>query len=221
LDLHQSLKRVDDAVGDLYRRAVDALDEEPSVAALVVACHCLREIANNLVDLLDDVQGLPSYEDSSKHSRGLAATWTKHEDVVGPPDRPLDWPASSGDGMPEPLVTIPADLLEAARRVVHAHQVASANSQQRRSALVMGTIGDGDHGSVRVVKQSLDFFMRYTHLRKNSAITLPGREDVEVHLSHIEGALLGRVGDFFTRVDEVRHLLARANRKTIASEEPK
>jgi hypothetical protein len=213
IDLRQALVRVDAVMGDLYRRAICALDGEPCVAALVIASHCIREIANNLPDVLGDVDGLPSHEDTSQHSQNLMTVWRKFEATLGSPERPTARDSPTRANASDRLVTIPAELLDAAGRVVHASTVATANSQQRRSALVRGTLTDGDHGSVRVVKQSLTFFMAYTHLRKSEPIPLPARADILLHLSRFEDSLLGRIGDFFIRYDEIRDLLGQANRR--------
>lgn len=208
--LRGSLAQVDSLIGELYGRAIDALDEEPTCSALIVASHCIREITNNLIDILGDVDDLPMWQDNSSYMQLLATLWDRHEITFEPEDCRPDDPTSDQIGS---SVSIPTEVAAAIEILVQAHRAARTNSLQRRSALVAGTLNDGEHPSVRIVDKSLRFFMKYTHLRKSAEFPLPERKLVLENLAFIEDSLIGRIGSFFDRLDDIEELLAIANQR--------
>ena len=217
-DLRRALERVDVVLGDLYAQIVDTLDKPMTVARLVVACHCLREIANNLVDHLDDVEGLPEYLDGSKHRQKLAKLWASHEALLGPVDRPIDVVAVSSPMTPADLMAVPTALVEQGRLVAEVEIGGSDRAGMRVSALMTGQLDHAQSPSVRLLRETLRFFYSYVHLRHGEPIDLPDRDEVLRHLEKFEEALMGRVGDFFARRSDILDLLERANVRTKGGE---
>jgi len=217
-DLRRALERVDVVLGDLYAQAVDSLDKSLTVSRLVVASHCVREIANNLVDHLDDVEGLPEYVDGSKHRQNLAKAWLSHEALLGPVDRPIDVAAVSSPTGPANLMTVPSDLVERVRLVAEAEVGGTDRAGMRLSALMTGQLDHAQSPSVRLLRDTLRFFYSFVHLRHGEPIELPDRAEVLGHLAKFEGALMGRVGDFFARRSDILDLLERANQRTKGGE---
>lgn len=85
--LLEALRRRSELFDDLYRRAIDALSEDPPVThgAFVVAAHCIRDLVNALPDVLDDVDALPARSDTSIPAQLLVQEWQVHQDAVGAP----------------------------------------------------------------------------------------------------------------------------------------
>lgn len=205
-------------LGDLYTQIVDTLDKPLTVGRLVVASHCVREIANNLVDHLDDVEGLPEYVDGSKHRQKLATAWVSHEALLGPIDRPIDVSAVSSPTGPANLMTVPTALVEQVRMVAEVEIGGTDRAGMRLSALMTGQLDHADSGSVKLLRETLRFFQSFVHLRHGETIELPDRAEVLRHLQRFEEALMGRVGDFFARRSEILDLLQRANSRTKGGE---
>jgi hypothetical protein len=205
---------VDPVLGDLYEHLVDCLDKPESVSQLVVAGHCVREIANNLVDHLGDVEGLPEYVDGSKRRQVLARTWLAHEAILGPVDRPIEVAAVPSPTGSASLVTVPSELVERVRLVVEVEVGGSDRAGTRLSALMTGRLDLAQSASVRLLRETLKFFQSFFHLRHGQPIELPDRDEVLRHLVRFEEALMGRIGDFFARRREILDLLQRANQRT-------
>lgn len=210
-DLRSALDRVEVVLGDLYAQIIDALDRPLTVGRLMVASHCVREIANNLVDHLDDVEGLPEYVDGSKHRQRLANTWVSHEALLGPVDRPIDVVAVSSPTGPANLMAVPTALVEQVRLVAEVEIGATDRAGMRMSALMTGQLDHWQSPSVRLLRETLKFFYSYVHLRHGEPIEIPDRAETLRHLERFEEALMGRVGDFFARRSDILDLLQRAN----------
>jgi hypothetical protein len=217
-DLRRALHRVDVVLGDLYAQIIDSLDRPLTTSRLVVASHCVREIANNLVDHLDDVEGLPEYVDGSKHRQKLAKAWLTHEALLGPVDRPIDVTAVPSPMGPANLMTVPSDLVERVRLVVEVEIGGTDRAGMRLSALMTGQLDYTQSASVRLLRDTLGFFQSFVHLRHGEPIELPGRTEILGHLAKFEEALMGRVGDFFARRSDILDLLERANQRTKGGE---
>lgn len=118
-----------------------------------------------------------------------------------------------GDASQPSLVSVPTDLLDAARLVVLAHQTGTSNNDLRHGALVLGRL-DGSDVAVRIFKRSVTFFIEYTHL---SGLLLgrelPVDEVLQRHLAVIEEALRARLGRFFTTAESIMADLDIANRR--------
>jgi hypothetical protein len=218
-DLHAALSRVDQVIAGLYEQMIDCLDRPLVASRLVVAAHCAREMANNLVDHLGDVEGLPEYVGGSKQRQELARTWVAHEAALGPYQRPVDTTTVTGESVSTPLMPVPRELVERTRQIVEIELGAPTRAGQRSSALVTGRLDLAEHASVRLFRESVRFFQRYAHLRHGEPIDLPDREELLRQLVRLEEPLMGRVGDFFARKAEIMDLLARANVRTQKSQE--
>jgi hypothetical protein len=213
-DLLDALIEVNDTVGAVYRTAVDALSRRPGdKASLVVASHCVREIANALPDVLGDVDELPPYSNTGTAAQRLEKAWSDHADHLGDPDIPLSSSGASQEGSVN-TVSVPAPVLESARLVVVAARAGRDNGQLRRSALVLGRLEKGQDPSVALFKKSFDFFMKFAHLNGALAKELPEDEEVLRHLKIFEDVVLSRVGRFFATAEEIFDILAAANTRS-------
>lgn len=212
-DLARALQDVDATIGEFYRQAIESLSFRPRrLTDVALAGHCVRELVAALPNALADVDGLPDRVNESKVVRALAEEWARHPDVVGEADVPLR-SGARGDGSPPSLVSVPTDLLDAARLVVLAHQAGRKNNDLRHGALVLGRL-DGSDVAVRIFKRSVTFFIEYTHL---SGLLLgrelPDDEVLQRHLAVIEDALRARLGRFFTTAETIMADLDIANRR--------
>lgn len=213
-DLSSVLAARDETVGDLYRRAVDALGERPlTPGTLVVASHCIRELANRLPRILGEVE-LPEYRSDRPAIAALEAALTEaglstRSENVGAGDESEDSTAG-GSG----LVPVPETVLDAARDVIEAHRSGSTRAHEMRSALVFGAGQTGGSAStVKVVKDAVNAFERFRHPLGDDLSTWVDRgpEYYVGHLEVIEQALHGRLGRFFDVVADLRAVLDEAN----------
>lgn len=212
IDLRSGLARVDGVLADLYGQLIDSLTGQPlTVARLVIASHCARELGNNLVDYLADVEGLPQYVSGSQQRQALASAWVDNKWGEVAASSEHTGASSATPGLD--LVTVPRQLVDSVRPVVEVEVGASERAAMRMSALVTGRVDQADNVSVRLLRESLKFFQSRVHLRHGETMELPPFEEVLRHLDRFEAVLAGRVGDFFARKNEVMDLLKVANRR--------
>jgi hypothetical protein len=210
-DLARALRDVDETIGDFYRQIIDSLSVRPRrLADIAIAGHCVRELAAALPKALADVE-LPPRSDVSQVVQALAAEWDRHRDFVGDAEVPLK-SESSGDMGQLSVVSIPRNLLDAARLVVLAHKTGSQNADLQHGALVLGRL-DGSDVAVGIFKRSVRFFMRYTHLSGLLGQEVPDDELVQRHLGVVEEALRARLGRFFSTAESIMADLDIANRR--------
>jgi hypothetical protein len=211
-DLARALQDVDATIGEFYRQAIESLSVCPRrLADVALAGHCVRELVAALPNALADVDGLPDRINEPKIVRALAEEWDRHPDVVGEADVPLR-SGAKGDASQPSLVSVPTDLLDAARLVVLAHKTGTKNNDLRHGALVLGRL-DGSDVAVRIFKRSVTFFIEYTHLSGLLGRELPDDELVQRHLAVIEDAVRARLGRFFTTAESIMADLDIANRR--------
>lgn len=212
-DLAHALRDVDVTIGDFYRQAIASLSVIPRrLADVALAGHCVRELVAALPNALADVDGLPARSDVFRAVRGLADEWDRHPDAVGDAEVPLRSSAGPDVGQPSVAVSVPVELLDAARLVVLAHKTGSQNNDVRHGALVLGRL-DGSDVAVRIFKRSVTFFIQYTHLAGLLGRELPDDEVVQHHLLVIEAVLRARLGRFFTTAEAIMSDLDVANRR--------
>lgn len=212
--LQAALATQSDLFGDLYRRAIDALSERPlSHGALVVAAHCIRDLVNGLPDVLTDVGEVPIYVEQSEPAKRLAAAWMGDPTGLGPVHTSVLLPDRDPDQVA--VLTVPAELVEAARLVAVASLTATDNARRRRSALVLGRIETRTDPSVRIFQKSVSAFEQVRHPQRGREIDL-GKVIGQVHeaLPVIEAALEARLGSFFETVEDLMDVLAAANQRT-------
>lgn len=213
-DLSAVLAARDETVGDLYRRAIDALGERPlTPGALVVASHCIREFANRLPRVLGEVE-LPNYRDARPAVAAL-------DDALAEAGLSRGTENGGARGYPEAVaeqgsrsVLVPETVVAAANAVVDAHRSGSSRAHQMRSALVLGAAQDGGGAStVKVVKDAVQAFERFRHPLGDDLSTWAdlGPDYYLGHLEVIEQALHGRLGRFFDVVADLRAVLDEAN----------
>lgn len=211
--LQAALAQRDELFADLYRRAIDALGEQPlRRGSLVIAGHCIRDLVNGLPDVLTDVDSVPAYSDISAPARELSDTWALHEDVLGPAGGDAD-PGRDGHSGPEARVTIPTVIFGAARRVVEASRAAGLNRRRRHSALVLGRIEVRHDPTVNVFRDSVAVFERLRHPQRGRDVQVAEETGPLLvrALETIEGALEARMGRFFTTVEDLMDVLEAAN----------
>lgn len=215
--LQGALAQRDELFGDLYRRAIDALDEHPlRPGSLVIAGHCIRDLVNGLPDVLTDVESVPAYSDMTSPSRDLSDAWAKHEDILGSGDLEED-SLPVGGPAPDGRATVPSLIVSAARRVVAATRTADLNARRRHSALVLGRVEVRQDPTVKLFRESVAVFERLRHPQRGrevviAADTLPRLLRA---LEIIEGALEGRMGSFFATVEDLLDVLDAANEREV------
>ena len=142
-DLHELLAGRDALCGELYRRAVDALSERPlRPAAMVIACHCLREFANRLPRALAEVD-VPEFESDDVVVNQLRAA-VAHFDGLTSQDEPA---APAGPTAPESVGE--SDSLE---RPLSPAVVADAERVDEQGVIgAERSAGDAQHEAVLAV----------------------------------------------------------------------
>lgn len=211
--LLEGLRRRSELFADLYRRAIDALDEDPPVGhgAFVVAAHCIRDLVNALPDVLKDVDAVPGRSDASTPARLLVEEWRQHKDVLGPLDQSIRV-SMVEEGEAAPRMTVPVSVVEAARRVAVATHAGTLNARRRHSALVLGRIETREDATVKLFRDSVQEMERVRHPGRGREVDL---DDLRVKfprdLEVIEGVLQSRMKNFFETVDDLSDLLDAAN----------
>jgi len=199
---------------DLYKRSVDALNEGTH-GGLVVAAHCIRDMVNGLPDVITDAGEVPPHKDISRPASDLATTWNSFPNELGPVGTPVN-AASPTDGA-TPRLTVPAALVEAARKVAETSLTATENGRRRRSALVLGRLEARQDATVRLFQDCVMEFERLRHPQRGREINV---EDALVRarraLLVIEATLEARLGQFFETVEDLMDVINAANERTQA-----
>jgi hypothetical protein len=213
--LQAALAQRDELFADLYRRAIDALGERPlRPGSLVVAGHCIRDLVNGLPDVLTDVDSVPAYSDMTAPARELTDVWAQHEDVLGSVDGDGHETSEVNRGS-EARVTVPIVVVRAAHNLVVASRAGELNARRRHSALVLGRVEVRQDPTVKVFRDSVDTFERLRHPQRGRRIAVAAETLPRVvrALEVIEGALEGRMGNFFATVEDLMDLLDAANER--------
>lgn len=197
---HLIVKNSDAA--DLYRNAVDGLDEPLTRASLMIVGHCIRE----LVSALPPILGYPDVgrADASRAAKDLHQQWVAANLQLG-----FDGSADVEN------VTVPAGVFAAARVVANAGADGSKNSRTLTSLIVTGLMTEVGSAPVARVHKAIEFFRAFTHHRDYTrpGRPLPALATVVQELEIIEEALLNRLANMADRAQAVRGLLTSANRK--------
>ena len=217
--LFEALGHQSELFADLYRRAIDALNERPlTPGAIVVAGHCIRDLTNGLPDVLGDAGEIPAYIDMTAPTRELASTWENNQAHLGPLHSPI--PTDSAPDGPEPLMSVPIVFAEAARRVAAASRTASDNSQRRRSALALGRQESRPDATVALFVNSVRAFEIVRHPGRGREMDLDKAiVRIDKALPIIEATLEARVGRFFESVEDLMDVISAANQRTEAGEQ--
>jgi hypothetical protein len=213
--LFEALAQQSELFADLYRRAIDALNERPLThGALVVAAHCIRDLVNGLPDVITDAGEVPAHVPLSKPAHHLASVWGSHPELLGSVNSPVAAGVAK-EGEVDPLMTVPAELVEAARRVAEASGAVTQNSRRRRSALVLGRMEVTLHPTVRLFQESVDVFEQIRHPQRGREVNPDAvTARVDGALVAIESTLEARLGSFFESVEELMDVLSAANERT-------
>jgi hypothetical protein len=212
--LQFALAQRDELFADLYRRAIDALGEQPvTQGSLVIAGHCIRDLVNGLPDVLTDVDAVPAYSDMSKPTRELSDAWAAHEDILGPADPEEGVP--DDDPPPDARMTVPTVVVRTVRKVVIATRAGATNSRRRHSALVLGRVELGQDPTVMLFRDSVRVFERLRHPQRGREIEVTDDTMSRVmrSLEIIEGALEARMGSFFATVEDLLDVIEAANER--------
>jgi hypothetical protein len=211
-ELSSQLHRLSPVIACLYDRVLATLAEQPvTVDRLLIICHCIREMTNNLPEAFGDVEDLPSWSDVSTPAAELVNVWNKH---MGPASEYVPPPSPGDDAPSSPsLVSVNVELVIAANGVVQASEAGSGNARKRHSAAVLGRVEPAADATVRVYQGVVQYFTRHAHLNKNDPEKLPSADELLGQLETIEAALRARLSNFFDIASELASLQAAANRK--------
>lgn len=188
----------------LYRQAVEALGRgDLSLAAMMIAGHCVRELVSALPRVLGDpIQG---YTDVSRPALELYRAWTADN---------LPMESSSADD--ETPRAVSAEVFRAASRVAAAAATGNQNSRELTALLATGIAKNTDDPAMRRLHSAIEFFRSWTHAHDYSKPdrATPTADVVELELRIVEDALLTRLGNMADRARAVRDMLAKANRRS-------
>jgi hypothetical protein len=210
--LSEQLRQLNPVIASLYDRVLATLAEQPvTIDGLLVICHCVREIANNLPEAFGDVDDLPAWSDVSARAADLVRSWNKH---MGPATDYVSPPPQDDDVTSSPvLVSVNAELIMAANGAVQASESATGNAYKRYSAVVLGRLETGTDATVTMYKKAVQFFTSRAHLNKLDPTKLPSTEELLSEFTTIESVLHSRLSDFFDIAAELASLQAAANRR--------
>jgi hypothetical protein len=210
-ELSGQLHRLSPTIACLYDRTLATLAEHPvTLDQLLIVCHCMREIVNNLPEAFGDVEDLPAWSDVSAPQAELVKVWNRH---MGPASEYVP-PASSGDDGSSPsLVAVDVELAIAVNAVVQASEAGNGNARKRHSAVVLGRIESGPDATVRIYQRAVQYFTSHAHLNKNDPEKLPNIDELLDHLGTVEAALRARLSNFFDTAGDLAVLQAAANRR--------
>lgn len=211
--IYEALGTQSSLFAELYRRAIEALNERPlTPGAVVVAGHCIRDMANGLPDVIGDAGEIPAYVPISGLTTDLAKRWEEFQSQIGSMHTPI--PVVVTPNGPEPVVAMPSVVAEAARRVAAGSRTATENSKRRRSALAIGRQETEFEASVRVFDKSVRVFEGVRHPGRGREFEL---DKIVVRISEalpiIEATLEARLGRFFASVENLMDVVDAANRR--------
>ncbi|GAA1629694.1 hypothetical protein GCM10009744_17130 [Kribbella alba] len=217
--LLEALERQSELFAGLYRRAITALNERPLTPdAIVVAGHCIRDLANGLPDVIGDAGEIPAYVDMSAPTQLLAAVWDNNQDHLGPLHTPI--PTGAPPDGPERVMAVPTALVEAARKVAAASRTATENNRRRRSALALGRQEPRPDATVKLFDKSVRAFEIVRHPGRGREIDLDAAiARIDQALPVIEATLEARVGRFFESVEDLMDVISAANKRTEGGQE--
>jgi hypothetical protein len=198
------LRQVHPDLGELYLHAVEVLcQDQLSHPRLMIAGHCLRELASKLPRTLGDP--VKDRSDVSRPALELFRAWTGENLELGDADEDDDTPRA-----------VSAGVFRSARAVAAAAAVGNQNARELTALLATGQIGNLDDGAVKRLHLAIEFFRAWTHARDYSQPerALPSWDIVELELRIIEEAMLTRLGNMADRARAVREIIAKANRRS-------
>ncbi len=200
--LHELLEQVNPTLAGLYHLAIHLIDESPhsweDKARLSLVGHCFRELMNRLPDALDDVEGVPT-GNQSEETKSLIELLQAHEAYRSEPiERP-----------------VPRDLLHALDRFAAARETGARIELKRDAAAVLGT-DDVHDPALGPWRRARKFFMKRTHINycdgtEEEKDVLPSTEQLMEHVQVVEAALRVRRGKFFDSYKEVEDIVSNAN----------
>jgi hypothetical protein len=193
--------------------------------------HAVREIGQRLPDFLDprrraraEVEAALQAFVAAWSGAGLQITETE---PAAPPtslqegdDSALAAP--SGPSIPESLA-IPADVAQAASRLVGAHQQASTNNYRKAASIILASAipdqmataeevssGDARDATVLLWTKTVDWFMDFTHVSATRKV-LPPEEELARRFDILENIIEAILAPWYEVLDDLDDALAAAN----------
>lgn len=206
--LYEQLQQRDGDLAGFYRHVVDQLSGEPEGGRhrLVMMCHAVREMVNNLPEVFTDV-AKPDRIHTGGPREALVRAWSD-DAAMGDPEEVAEALRESDSPM-----SVRGRLISHVALLVARESQVPRNRDLRHSATVLGRPATRRDPTLRNWMTACDWFEKHAHLdRSRRGIRETPPDDVILrHLSVIEDTLLSRFGGFFDVMAEVSGLLAEAN----------
>lgn len=201
-------------LGELYRSAVDHLENRDAPGRAVLIAHCVRELANRLPEAAD-LYKTERFDDSARIS-AVVKLWREHKMPTG-----VTQPAEivNGDALPEteaPAFPIPFPIALELVDMVNDRSDRDGRALERAMDLLRALSGlrDGTPLSDDELRplasrwnEALTWFMTKVHVSaKPKAVS---EDDLERHFATIEGILCSMLQEFFAGLGGVDEFLAK------------
>jgi hypothetical protein len=229
--VHDRLTGKAPPLAGLYASAVFLLHHPAWPGRHYLLGHAVREIGQRLPDFLDprrraraEVEAALQAFVAAWSGAGLQITETE---PAAPPtslqegdDSALAAP--SGPSIPESLA-IPADVAQAASRLVGAHQQASTNNYRKAASIILASAipdqmataeevssGDARDATVLLWTKTVDWFMDFTHVSATRKV-LPPEEELARRFDILENIIEAILAPWYEVLDDLDDALAAAN----------
>lgn len=208
-------------LGELYRSAVNHIEDRTAPGRAVLVAHCVREIVNRL-PAAAKLSKTTRMTDSARISK-LIKLWRElqlPDDLSLPP--PIEREASSGAG-PDgegpnsgpPSVAIPVPLAEDLIDLLREHadqdgrRLARATELLRELSAVAPLTDDQLRQLASRWVEALKWFQKKVHLPEEYRPV--SEEDLVRHFATVEGVMCSMLRPFFSGLKEVDDFLEKAN----------
>jgi hypothetical protein len=199
--------------------------------------HAVREIGQRLPDFLDPRRRARAEVDAALQA--FVAAWSGAglpitETEPAAPSTSLqegDDSTSalpSGPSNPESLI-IPTDVVQAASKLVGAHQQGSTNNYRKAASIILASSvpdrtttaeeanpGDARDATVLLWTKTVDWFMDFTHVSATRRV-LPPEEELEHRFDIVENIIEAILAPWYEVLDDLDEALAAANTPVASS----
>lgn len=212
-ELEKTLGKLHQSLADLYRQAVQLVEQsEYNRAVVLLISHAVREISNNLAHHLGLVEGvsLPPRIDVTAAMRNLAQLYEAGSQWEGLPSE------ESGETKPDDLTEgrdYSIRLRQAVQGAVAANAAATGNVKRLRAFVAAWELSTDPNPTTAMFGSVFDFFMSYAHLDRAGEDRTPPKAELQENFATFETIVAARLRGFFEVGDELAAILTAANTK--------
>jgi hypothetical protein len=235
--VHDRLAGKAPPLAGLYASAVFLLHHPAWPGRHYLLGHAVREIGQRLPDFLDPRRRARAEVDAALQA--FVAAWSGAglpitETEPAAPSTSLqegDDSTSalpSGPSNPESLI-IPTDVVQAASKLVGAHQQGSTNNYRKAASIILASSvpdrtttaeeanpGDARDATVLLWTKTVDWFMDFTHVSATRRV-LPPEEELEHRFDIVENIIEAILARWYEVLDDLDEALAAANTPVASS----